>query len=234
MPRTPKEPKTREQWVQSGIRMYKNLPQYRHKIAIGEMTADDIRFMAEEWADKKIREKIKDVDQKKLDAEAIKSDDERYREKQRRAYRQAFDWNNANDEASLDQLLDLELQIRAIRRDMEKASDYKSKNSYRNALTKAIAEHRNLQKDLQIDRSSREKKRSATNVIDDWDRIKVDAAKKIEELNSEFAEMASEVKTEAELRDRIKFHGVIPFDMVDQILINHRRVLGLDTTIEKS
>lgn len=234
MPKAPKEPKTREEWIKSGIRMYKQLPQYKLKLEIGEMTEDELRYMAEEWADKKIHEKLRSNSDKQLNDEDIKSEDAKYREKQRRNYRQEFDWNNANDEASLDQLLDLELQIRAIRRDMEKAGDYKSKNSYRNALTKAIAEHRNLQKDLQIDRSSREKKRTTTNVIDDWDRIKIDAAKKIKELNEEFIEMASESKTESELRDKIKFHGVIPFEMVDAILTHHRRVLGLDTNIEKS
>lgn len=229
-----KQRKNREELIQSGLRMYNAMPQYRMKLASGDMTEEDMYIMASNWADRQLEAREKRLAGESEDRHEERLDDLDYRREQETSYRKGFVWESANDESSLEHLLDLEVQIRQIGRELEASKDPGAKNELRKTLSNTVKEHRTLQKDLGIDRVTRSKAEQAKSSVDEWERIKKDAKRKLEQLANEFADEAGKVKTEGELRDRLKYHGAIPFRMVDDILSNHRRVLGLDPTVEKS
>lgn len=221
--------KTRNDYIQSGIRMYKNMVQYR------DWSEDDLWVKASEYADKQMEEQAKRLAGQKITREDKRQDDAEWRAGRIAAYESQYDWNDANDYASLEGLVSLEMQMRVVTRELEDPNTPEAHlKDLRGALASLTKEHRALQKDLAIDRSTREKERSQRNIVDDWDRIKTDAKAKLDALSEEFREEASKVETEAELRDRLKYHFAIPFAAVDDVLRNHRRVLGLDETIQES
>lgn len=226
--------KTRDELIDAGIRMYRNLPQYRDKLLSGEMDDEDLFIMASKYADNQIAAREKRLTEaaegKTKEVEA----DDKYREKQEAAYRKGFSWDSPNDEASLQHLLDLEVQIKHINDELNASSDPDVKDKLRRALPNTVKEHRSLQEKLGIDKVTRGKAAAARNTVDDWDRIKQEAKQKLKDLSEEFALKVDAVTSEAELRDRMKYHFAIPFFAVDSILANHRRVLGLDVEVEKS
>jgi hypothetical protein len=221
--------KTRNDYIQSGLRMYKSLVQYR------DWSEDDLWVKASEYADQQMEEQAKRLAGKKITREDKQDDDAGWRENRIAAYKDQFDWNDANDLASLEGLVSLEMQIRVVTRELEDPNTTESLlKDLRVSLANLTKEHRTLQRDLGIDRNTRQKERSQRNIVDDWDRIKAEAKEKLETLIVEFAEEANKVETEAELRDRLKYHFAIPFSAVDDVLRNHRRVLGLDAGIQES
>lgn len=231
----PKQPKSRDELIESGLRMYRVMPQYRDKLAAGTLGEDELWEMAARWADKQIEARTAELIGEKKTRESMQAEDQTFKEEREKAYREQFDWNDSNDEASLEGLISLEMQIRVVTRELE---DPHTNNDFlpglRTQLANLTKEHRTLQKDLGIDRTTREKAKQEKNTVDDWDRIKREAKEKLEELAAEFGLWAIQVQTEAELRDRMKYHFAIPFADVDTVLSNHRRVLGLDTDVQKS
>jgi hypothetical protein len=230
-----KQIKTRDELIESGLRMYRVMPQYRDKLASGLMSEDELWEMAARYADKQIEKRHGMLlGEKKSREEMLKSDLD-FKNDREEAYRNQYEWNDSNDEASLEALTSLEMQLRVVTRDLEDpATPSDALKELRNQLANLTKEHRTLQKDLGIDRPQRERKQADKNTVDDWDRIKKEAKEKLEQLTEEFGLWAVQVKTEAELRDRMKYHFAIPFHAVDVILTEHRRVLGLDTNVQKS
>lgn len=224
----------RQRYVEIGYRIAQGRKQNANA------TEDDLQVEAIRYADTRIAN-----DNKKQQAsfeEQIKkitrstADDGKFREDQYRAYHDAFEWNKANDEATLQHLIDLEVQIRQINRELqEEPKNVQDKVKLRGGLANISREHRLLQEALGIDRPSRERKSSSGTPMDDWNRIKEQAGLKKRMQMQEFIEAVNAVKTEPELRDKLKY-GVISlggFDTIDAILVNHRRVLGLSTELEK-
>lgn len=231
----PRPIKTRDELIQSGIKMYRVMPQYRDKLASGLMSEDELWEMAARYADKQIEKRHEALAGEKVTRQSKVEEDLNFREERERAYRAEFDWNGANDEASLDGLISLEMQMRVVTRELEDPhtnADFLP--GLRASLANLTKEHRTLQKDLGIDRTSRERAKASTNTVDDWDRIKKEAKQKLDDLAEEFEHEAAKVETEADLRDRLKFHFAIPFNCVDSVLSHHRRVLGLDTEVQRS
>jgi predicted ATP-dependent protease len=231
----PRKIKTREELIESGLKMYRVMPQYRDKLASGLMGEDELWEMAARYADKQIEKRTEMLVGEKKTRESMLQSDLAFKEEREQAYREQFEWNDSNDEASLDGLISLEMQMRVVTRELEDPhtqADFLP--GLRASLANLTKEHRTLQKDLGIDRTARERAKMSKNTVDDWDRIKTEAKEKLEQLSKDFAEWAVKVETEAELRDRMKYHFAIPFDNVDVILVNHRRVLGLDTTVQKA
>lgn len=221
--------KTREEYIEGALRMYRVMVQNRDK---GE---DELWEMAAKYADKQIDKRHEALLGEKKTRESMLQSDLAFKEEREAAYREQYDWNDSNDEASLEGLISLEMQLRVVTRELEDphtGSD--ALPGLRKALGELTKEHRTLQKDLGIDRTTREKEKQSKNTVDDWDRIKKEAKEKLEELSEEFGLWAVQVNTEADLRDRLKYHFAIPFDAVDVILENHRRVLGLDINVQKS
>ena len=224
-----KQLKTRNDYIQSGLKMYKSLVQYR------DWSEDDLWIKASEYADRQMEEQSKRLAGKKITREDKQEDDAEWRENRLSSYKEQYDWNDANDLASLEGLVSLEMQIRVVTRELEDPETNEATlKDLRASLANLTKEHRGLQKDLAIDRSTREKERSQRNIVDDWDRIKAEAKEKLESLIVEFREEAAKVETEADFRDRMKYHFAIPFEAVDDVLRNHRRVLGLDENVQKS
>ena len=231
----PKQLKTREELIQSGIKMYSVMPQYRDRIASGDLSKDDLWAMGAQYADKQIEKRTEALVGEKQTREKMLQSDLDFKEERDREYRQEFDWNTSNDEASLEALISLEMQMRVVTRELEDPhTNADLLPGLRKSLGDLTKEHRTLQKDLGIDRTTRERAKQDRNTVDDWDRIKKEAKEKLEELSAEFGLWAVQVETEAELRDRMKYHFAIPFADVDTVLSNHRRVLGLDTDVQKS
>jgi hypothetical protein len=208
--------------------MFSKLPQFK------DSTEEEIFILASDYADKQIERREQAAHTKNKGRQQERDSDEDYRDKQERTYRRNYQWTTANDEASLDNLLNLEVQIRRISRELDQEDDPENKNKLRKSLSETTKEHRTLQEKLGIDRISRSKQAAAKSTVDDWERIKQEAKKKLDDLALEFSAKASQVTSEAELRDRMKYHFAIPFAMVDDVLSNHRRVLGLDTDVQKS
>lgn len=230
----PKIRKTRDELIASGIKMYRNMVQYRIKYESGELDDDDIYQMACDWADKQIEQReSRLVEEAETRKQAVVGDDE-YRSVQEEAYRSQYHWEGANDESSLQALLNLEVQIKRTTEELEKSSVPDDKDKLRRSLVNTTKEHRQLQQALGIDRLSRAKSAAAKSNVDDWERIKQEAEAKLQALAAEFEEKATKVSSEAELRDRMKYHFAIPFYAVDAVLANHRRVLGLSTEVQKS
>lgn len=231
----PKVVKTRDELIESGLKMYRVMPQYRDKLASGLLSEDELWEMAARWADKQIEKRTEGLIGAKKTREAMQAEDISFKQEREAAYRGQYDWNTSNDEASLEGLISLEMQMRVVTRELEDphtSADFLP--GLRNQLANLTKEHRTLQKDLGIDRTTREKEKQSKNTVDDWDRIKREAKEKLEELSKEFGLWAVQVQTEADLRDRMKYHFAIPFADVDTILSNHRRVLGLPTDVQKS
>lgn len=231
----PKTLKSREDLIQSGLRMYRVMPQYRDKLNSGQMSEDELYEMAMRYADKQIEKRTEALLGEKKTRESMLNSDLDFKEERERAYREQYEWNTSNDEASLEGLISLEMQMRVVTRELEDPHTVQDAlPGLRKALSELTKEHRTLQKDLGIDRTTREKAKQDRNTVDDWDRIKKEAKEKLDELSAEFGLWAVQVKTEAELRDRMKYHFAIPFADVDTILSNHRRVLGLDIDVQRS
>ena len=231
----PKVMKTRDELIASGLRMYRVMPQYRDKLHSGLMSEDELWEMAARYADKQIEKRTEALVGEKKTRESMLQSDLTFKEEREHAYREQYEWNDSNDEASLEGLVSLEMQIRVVTRELE--DPHTSADilpGLRRSLGDLTKEHRTLQKDLGIDRTTREKEKQSKNTVDDWDRIKRESKVKLEELSKEFGLWAVQVQTEAELRDRMKYHFAIPFADVDTVLSNHRRVLGLDLDVQKS
>jgi hypothetical protein len=165
-------------------------------------------------------------------AEKQAQDDDEFRETQLELYRSEYEWNDSNDESSLEHLIELEVQRRQINRELEDP-DNVNKDKLRTQLRDTIKAHKELQQALGIDKINREKSKTTTSPMNDWDRIKQEAAIKKQQMRDEFIGQAKEARSEAELRDRIKVGLLVGFDIVDAILSNHRRVLELPTEVSK-
>jgi hypothetical protein len=229
MPRPPKG-ETLEQKKERYLRAGYNQAKSRKQNA--NATEDDLQLLAYQYMEKMLA--------REAEAGRLRSDinarfaeaDEDYRQKQERKYRDDYQWNSSNDESSLGHILDLEVQIRQINREIDEAGIL-DKDKLRSRLNDTIKEHRLSMAALGIDRISREKKTQTGDPMDDWERIKKEALTKKEMHRAEFIEKAASASTEAELRDIIKYGLLLTFKEIDPLLSNHRRVLGLEPEVEK-
>jgi hypothetical protein len=225
---TRKVPKTLDEYIESGIKMYRTMPQFR------EETDEELYGRARVWAEKQLDKRVERAEAKRVAKQTVLESDEEFRSKQEAHYRTGYIWEGANDESSLQHLLNLEVEMRRVKSELDEPRDDRIKKDLRKSLTDLSTEHRTLQEKLGIDRLTRAKAESARSTVDDWDRIKREAKEKLVQLASEFDAKANQATTEAELRDRLKYHFAIPFDMVDSVLRNHRRVLGLPLDVQES
>ena len=225
-------PKTREQLIDSAIKMYKSAQQYRQKLASGEMSEDDIVEMAAIKADEWIaqREATRASADSKTDADV----DQDYRAEREALYRREFQWNEANDENSLQQLLTLEVEMRRTERELGRASaTSRDKEFLRGQLKDLVATHTGLQKMLGIDRTTRDVRKAAGDPMAAWRAVVDSGAAKMQALTEEFPQAIRQAATEAEMRPLVKHHLGFPYAIVDALLAQHRQVLGLPTEVER-
>jgi hypothetical protein len=215
--------------------MYKRLRQYQEKIASGEITDEDIWSMAYEKADKTIDERMLVLTGGQQAALDLSQEIRAYREAQEQRYRDLYEWNSANDEASLSNILDTESQIFEIDRKLLNVNiSSVDRDRYMDRHAKLVKLHADMLLASGIDRVSREKKKEQTGPIEDWMSIRRRAHDHMEDLRESFGVAARSASSESKLRDAMKYHLGMPFSgIVDVILSEHRRVLGLPVEVEE-
>lgn len=227
--------KSLDEMARSSFNILKGQIQNQRKLADGDLTEDDLWGMAYKKAEenrlKLLSEGVADEkgSQELLDKVA------KFRKEQEKKYRAAYEWNTSNDEATLNHILDTEANIYEIRLLLEPSS---GKNPVERQ--KLMAQHATLSdkhKDFVaaagIDRISREKKKATNEPFEDWIRIKRLGDQKMMELKDEFIEAARASNDEFELRNAIKYHFGYEFPIVDAILLQHRRILGLPVVLDE-
>lgn len=215
--------------------MYMAMSQYKTKLVNDEITEREIWDMAYELADRKIQERIEILENKHADKADLAKQDQLYREEREEQYREDFDWSTKSDEKILENILTAEVNIRRQERILQDDSiGGKERNEALKNLMDLLKVHRDLLVSAGIDRVTREKRKQGSDPMEDWARVKELGAAKLKQLAAEFTEKMETVRTEAELRDRMKYHLGYPFDIIDAALRAHRRVLHLDTRIEVS
>jgi hypothetical protein len=238
MPKPPKNEtyeQKRMRLMDAGFKVARSRKQNRDENGELKVSDDELWVQAARYADKYLeREGLQTAKRREMAVKEAEEDYD-YRKRKEREYRSDYEWNDSNDEASLEHLLNLEIQIRQINRELEDPDrGTVEKEKLRKSLVDITKERRQLESGLGIDRVTRAKHDERGDPMDDWDRIKKEAALKKKMMRDEFTQKATNAQTEAQLRDMIKVGLLLKFDVVDVLLANHRRVLGLDPTVEKS
>lgn len=235
MPRAPKN-ETYEQkkarYLRSGYAQARTRKQNLNPDGTLKVTEDDLQLQAYNYMEKMLAKEDNREQLRSEIASRYSLEDEEYRKQQERRYRADYDWNTSNDEAALDHLLNLEIQIRQISRELE--ANAGDKDKLRKSLNDTNREHRQSMAALGIDRISREKKSNSGDPMDDWERIKEEAKIKKSQQRQKFLEQLPAVKTEQELKDLIKYGLLLKFDTIEPMLVAHRRVLGLQEDLDGS
>lgn len=227
--------KSRDDMAKAYFRMYKAMKQNREKLASGEIDNDDLWDMAYAKADEAIeirsRKLANDHDEKVTKVEEV----QQFRAEREREYRDAYEWNTSNDKQSLSNIIDTEVLIFQVQRDLRNLSmTLVEREKMIERHSKLTSLHADLLIKAGIDRVARDKKRETNQPFDDWLTVKRLGEDKMRTLQSVFPKALSECRTESELRDSIKYHLGFPFDgIIDPLLIHHRRILGLDLKLDE-
>jgi hypothetical protein len=230
-----KQPKSRDELARGYFNMYRTQRQNQEKLAAGDITNEDLWAQAYEKAEKVIEERMLVLTGGAQTALDLSQEIRVYREAQETRYRELFEWNSANDEASLSNILDVESQIFEVDRKLLNTTiSSTDRDRMMDRHGKLVKQHADLVSLAGIDRVSREKKKDTTGPIEDWNAIKAKASDHMEKMKETFGQAAQEAQTESQLRDAIKYHLGVPFKgIIDVILSNHRRVLNLDTEVQE-
>lgn len=228
-----KEPKSRDDLAKGYYKMFKVQRQNQEKLASGEMDEDDLWAMAFDLADRKIQDRIRALRGSADDRQARLEEISKFRAGQEKRYRSLFEWNSANDETTLKNILDNECNTFEVNRSLQDPTlPFDLRDKLYDRHTRLISAHKELLAAAGIDRLTRDKKQVSAQPIDDWFKVKRAAFEKMQELKAEFGEAAAKCETEADLRDAIKYHFGFDFEgVVDVILRQHRRVLALPMEI---
>lgn len=166
--------------------------------------------------------------QEKVDEQADIEDDAVFRQERMDEYERVYgEWDDAGDQALLINLVELEVQFRAIRRDLTRATTLGDKEKYWKALRENSEAQKSLQITLGIDKKTRELTRATGNPMDNWAEIKEELGDWVDMLVAEFPPEADKVKTEQELKDLIKVKLSWPFAIIDSVVYNLKRVNGI-------
>lgn len=222
--------RTYEQWVEYYYIQYQNLQQYQKKLKATPptITLQDLYNKASARALGKIQEEQLKAERGTVDVAGDLEDDAEYREKRLSEYEATYgEWDDAGDYALLLNLVELETQFQAIKRDLSRTLSITDKEKYWKALRENSEAQKSLQVTLGIDKKSREQARISGNPMDNWDTIKEEIGDWVDMLKAEFVEKANEAKTEEDLRDLMKSKLSWSFDLVDSVVYNVKRVNGL-------
>jgi hypothetical protein len=231
----PREPKSRDELAKGFFNMYKVGAQWKAKLAADEITENELWEMAYAKADERIEKRMEVLQGQHAANVDWTKQDQVYLEEREEQYRRDYDWSIRSDEKILENILTTEVSIRRVERVLQDIRlTPKERNDTLNSLMALLKVHKELLSAAGIDRLSREKKRAGADPIEDWERIKELAREKMRLLQEEFTSKTQKVTSEAELRDRMKFHLGYPFEIIDAALSAHRRVLGLPENVEVS
>lgn len=208
------------------LKMLKKMANNRAKLVSGEISEDDLVVRAYEMADAQIAKNMAGPDE---EPQTFSEEDAAYRAEQEDRYREAYDWSDAtpNDEASLQMILDLEVQARVVNREFAVAHmNVKDRKDLLGELRNIAKDHAELQKRLGFDRPSRENKKSSDDPMQEWKRVVESAQQEQARLFSEWPEVAASVSTQEELLALAKHHLQRGYDLLVPLLDAHKRVLG--------
>ena len=209
----------------------RTMRQYADKVAAGEWGEDDLIEQAYkqawDWLKKQAARASDD------DISTADEEDRAYREAAEERYRDAYEWNGTNDEASLQSILALEVLMRSTTREVEKAGvSIKDRVALLGELRNIAKDHAALQKSLGIDRISRDNKSRSEDPMQALrDQIKL-GADYVRKLRDEWVEVAPTVLTREELVARAQHHSGLPQDWIEALLQAYERVraVGGDST----
>ena len=231
----PREPKSRDELAKGFFNMYKAGAQWKAKLAADEITENELWEMAYAKADERLERRMEVLQGQHAANVDWTKQDQVYLEEREEQYRRDYDWSVRSDEKILENILTTEVSVRRVERTLQDTKlSQKERNDALKTLMDLLKLHKELLQAAGIDRLSREKKKAGADPIEDWERIKELAREKMQTLQVEFTDKAQKVTSEAELRDRMKFHLGYPFEIIDAALVAHRRVLGLPEKIEVS
>jgi hypothetical protein len=217
-----KTPRTFDELVQLYYGRYKVLAQYK------DFSDEELMQLArtkalQVQADAQVAERGR-----KADAEADLQEDEAFRQERMAEYERVYgEWDDAGDLALLINLVELEVQFRAIRRDLSRATLLNDKEKYWKALRENSEAQKSLQVTLGIDKKSRDAARSTGNPMDNWQEIKEEIGDWVDQLVDEFPEEANNAKDEQQLKDLMKYKLSWPFKVIDAVIDNLKRVNGI-------
>ena len=220
-------PKTFDELVELYARRYRSLVQYK------EWTEDEILTKARAKAIE-VQDNAKIIERgKQIDALGEQEEDEAFRQERMNQYEQVYgEWDDAGDLALLINLVELEVQFRAIRRDLTRARSLLDKEKYWKALRENSTAQKDLQAALGIDKKSREATKATGNPMDNWQAIKDEVGDWVDLLVKEFVEEANDAESEERLRDLMKIKLSWPFEVIDAVIYNLKRVNGYTTRTE--
>lgn len=211
------------------VNMYRAMRQWQEAIASGEKSEDDLIEAAFEYADRTIHKRGNPNDSE--DVIALAEEDAEWRLEQEARYRAEYDWNDSNDESSLQQLLSLEHHVRVLDRELARATlSIKDRVELTKELRNFTTNHADLQKKLGIDKPGRESKSRTEDPMAELRKQINAGADYVRKLREEWAEVAPEVKSIEELIARAQHHSGLPQDWIRATLAAHSRLLGLDST----
>lgn len=226
---TAKTTPTYEWYVEHYFENYQRLKQYRDQLNAKPptLTLADLRDKARARALQAVQNDQLIASREIVDIQSDLESDAEYREERMDEYEKVGEWDDAGDKALLISLVELETQHRAIRRDLARATKLGEKERYWDALRQNSDAQKNLQITLGLDKKSREQARVAGNPMDNWKEIKDEVGDWVDMLVTEFLSEAKETKTEEDLRNLMKYKLSWSFEVVDSVVYNLKRVLGI-------
>lgn len=215
------------------ITMLRVMKQNREKLVSGEISEEDLLERAFTMADDEIarREARPGEDPVTLDAA-----DAAYAAAQEERYRREYGWeeSNANDDAALTNLIHFEVEIRRLKRNLDKAGiPLDEKVEALKELRLLAKAHTDLQKSLVIDRTTRDNQRRTADPMAVLKQQIEEGAALIQSYIESAPVAFAAVENEASLRMMLKHHLGLPYAIIDSLLAEHRRVLKLPMEIEK-
>ena len=226
---------TLDELAQSSFNILKNQAQNRRKLEDGDITEEDLWAQAYKRAEER---RVEQFQQGRIDEKgnlALLEKVAKFRKDQEKKYRNAYEWNTSNDEATLNHILDTEANIYEIRLLLEPdaGKGAAERQKLMDQHSKLSDKHKDFLTAAGIDRLSREKKKATNEPFEDWMRIKRLGDEKMEKLKEDFINSARQSKDEFGLRNALKYHFGYEFEIVDAILLQHRRILGLPMKLDE-
>lgn len=236
MPRE-KRQKTVEELTEGFLRAQLKMKQNIIALQTGEKTRQDLVRRARELAEEQFRRNMerqgeiaKASDNVRLTLEEI----EAYRQERLEAYQDAFEWNDANDKASLDALVELETQLYVIRHDLQmpKLSDTRRENLMK-LMGDFTKQHADIQAKLGIDKKSRDAAKRNEAPMEKFEREILRFHRFMQERLDSFPAAADNVDSEKNLRELIRYKTGWDFKIIDAIIRNTKRLNGLEPVVEE-
>lgn len=208
------------------FKMLMVMRQNQEKIASGELSEEELLESAYRMADQQIAKNMAGPDE---EPQTFNESDQEYRDDQEARYREAYEWNDTNDEAALQMLLDLEVQQKVLNREFARANmSVKDRTDLLGELRNIAKDHSALQKQLGIDRVSRDSKKRTGDPMENFQNIIADGERKMLELMEEWPTVAAGINDLETLRAMAKHHlglGMQGYQLLDPLLDAHRRII---------